>query len=64
MRFGQVHFDYDGYADGLRKVLARNERPDRVVWIVRPGEHSLRDPDFEIRRPDGQPALWICERIY
>jgi 4-amino-4-deoxy-L-arabinose transferase-like glycosyltransferase len=64
MRFGKVHFDYDGYADGLRKVLARNERPDRVVWIVRPGEHSLRDPDFEIRRPDGQPALWICERIY
>jgi 4-amino-4-deoxy-L-arabinose transferase-like glycosyltransferase len=63
-RFGKMHFDYQGYLEWVRRALARNGRADRVVWIVRPGEHGLEHPDLEIRGPDGRPTLWICQRTY
>ena len=40
------------------------DRPDRVIFIVRPGEARLSDPVHTVRGPDGKPALLVYERIY
>ena len=44
--------------------LLRNDRPDRVIFVVRPGElglHRIARPGYEALGPDGKPALWVFD---
>jgi hypothetical protein len=62
-RYGKMHFMYDARAQEALGQLQENGRPDRVVFIVRPGEvKGLGQPTHVIARPDGQAVLLICEQ--
>jgi len=59
-RYGKMYFMYKG----LFKQPAEQYRQNRVLFIIRPGELNLPDPDKQIirkiYRPDGQETLWLC----
>lgn len=60
-RFGPYHFLVDqGSLDEL-KALADNHRPDRVIFVVRPGELGLSKPVRRFLSPTGEEMLWVCE---
>ena len=61
-RYGRMHFMYGGSAAGALNELHKNNRPDRVIFIVRPGELGLQNPTHQIYGPDGQARLWIFQR--
>ncbi|MGH7742777.1 MAG: ArnT family glycosyltransferase [Candidatus Eiseniibacteriota bacterium] len=61
-RFGKIWFMYDAAWREEARRLASDGRPDRVLFIVRPGELDLPAPIETIRGPDGTPALLLCER--
>lgn len=63
-RVGKFHYLYDKSSLGALAELQRNDRPDRVIFIVRPGEARLSDPVHTVRGPDGEPALLVYERVY
>ncbi|NQU76251.1 MAG: glycosyltransferase family 39 protein [Planctomycetes bacterium] len=58
-RYGKMHFMYgDSFVQALNN-LRENARPDRVIFIVRPGELGLNRPNHVVRRPDGAEVLWV-----
>jgi 4-amino-4-deoxy-L-arabinose transferase-like glycosyltransferase len=61
VRYGKMHFLYADLARPEVEALERNGRDDRGVFIVRPHELGLADPDSIIHRPDGTDALWIFD---
>jgi hypothetical protein len=58
-RYGKMYFMYKG----LFKQPTEQYRQDRVLFIIRPGELNLPDPDKQIIRKiyrfDGQETLWL-----
>jgi 4-amino-4-deoxy-L-arabinose transferase-like glycosyltransferase len=61
-RFGSFNFIYDDSAQARVKELSDDGRPERVWFVVRPGEFSLTAPEARFRAPDGEEMLWVCER--
>ena len=62
LRYGKIHFLLTESSIAEVKELSQNGRPDRVIFIVRPGElglHEYARPVHEIRTPEGRPVLWI-----
>jgi hypothetical protein len=60
-RCGKLHFMYGAPAHESLETLRTNDRPDRVIFIVRPGEVELAHPAISIQNPDGVETLWISE---
>jgi hypothetical protein len=63
-RYGKVYFVYGTSAMAAMDELRTNGRPDRIAFIARPGEWGLKNPVFEVRRPDGYVSMWICAATY
>ena len=64
LRYGKIFFLLTESSITALNELSQNDRPDRVIFIVRPGELALERharPVCEIRDPDGQPRLWIFD---
>jgi 4-amino-4-deoxy-L-arabinose transferase-like glycosyltransferase len=64
LRYGKIHFMLTDSSIAELEKLLHNGRPDRVVFIVRPGELGLDKhgpPVREIRDPEGRPVLWIFD---
>ncbi|TMQ72503.1 MAG: hypothetical protein E6K80_02660 [Candidatus Eisenbacteria bacterium] len=62
VRYGKMHFMYaDWWVPEIQR-LVHDGRPERVLFIVRPGELNLRQPIYVVRGPDGRDALWVVER--
>ncbi len=59
-RYGKMYFMYEG----LFKLPAEPYNPDRLLFIIRPGELNIADPSrqviHKILRPDGEEVLWLC----
>lgn len=58
-RVGKFHFVHDRTSYAALDTLLRNGRPDRVIFIMRPGETALERPAHTIRGPDGTVQLEI-----
>jgi hypothetical protein len=83
LRCGKLHFLYAGlrpagqqlqveapYAPAIEE-LKNNGKPDRVLFILRPGEEKtldgvgdLGDPVFQVVRPDGRTVLVLREKTF
>ena len=64
IRYGKVHFIFNESNLAAVDELLQNGRPDRVIFIVRPGELRFEkhtSPVYEIRNMDGQAVLWIFD---
>jgi 4-amino-4-deoxy-L-arabinose transferase-like glycosyltransferase len=62
VRYGKMHFMYaDLWRPELERLTA-DGKPERVLFIVRPGELGLQNPEHVVRGPGGHDALWIVER--
>ena len=59
-RYGKMHFMYGQSFVPALAELKKKTSPDRIIFIVRPGELGLKNPIHRIRRPDGQDVLWIA----
>jgi 4-amino-4-deoxy-L-arabinose transferase-like glycosyltransferase len=59
--YGKIHFLFGDLGQYRLRELATNGQPDRVLFIVQPGELALQDPTFEITGAHSEPKLWICE---
>jgi hypothetical protein len=63
VRYGTMYFLYAdlwrSYLDGL----IHDGRPERVLFIVRPGELGLPRPTDVVRGPGGRDALWLVPRV-
>ncbi len=59
-RYGKLYFMYEG----LFKPPVGQYRQDRVLFIIRPGEPNIPDPNrqvvHKIFSPDGTEVLWLC----
>jgi 4-amino-4-deoxy-L-arabinose transferase-like glycosyltransferase len=63
VRYGKMFFMYgDLWIPYLRR-LTGDGKPERVFFIVRPGELGLKDPAYVVRGPDGRDALWVVPRV-
>ncbi|MBK7369790.1 MAG: hypothetical protein IPJ04_18420 [Candidatus Eisenbacteria bacterium] len=60
-RFGLYHFIVDQATIDELKALSADRQPDRVVFVVRPGEWGLSKPVHRVLSPTGEEMLWICE---
>ncbi|MBL8879409.1 MAG: hypothetical protein JNG88_09850 [Phycisphaerales bacterium] len=62
-RFGKLRFlSQESVVHELAQLrLASDGR--RALLIVRPEQYGQRAPLLEIKRPDGQAVLWVCEEI-
>jgi 4-amino-4-deoxy-L-arabinose transferase-like glycosyltransferase len=58
-RYGKMNFMY---GPAYNASLPQLKPDDRVLFIVRPGELDLKNPIHQILRPDGTPALWLCQQ--
>lgn len=63
IRHGKMHFMYGDLWFPYYTALVEDDRPQRVLFIVRPGELQLDRPLFVVRRPDGREALWVVGRV-
>lgn len=61
VRYGRMRLMYGDLWVPEYKALEGDGVPQHAWFIVRPGELDLANPVYVVRRPDGQPALWICE---
>lgn len=65
LRVGKLHFMFgDSHSRNALSELLHNDRPDRVIFIVRPGElglHRNGRPVYEVLGPDGKPSWWIFD---
>ena len=64
VRFGKIHFLVHESSINALKELVSNGRPDRVIFIVRPGQFELEKlarPTYEVRDPDGQIVLQVFD---
>lgn len=60
-RFGKVRMlAQESVVEELAR-LRRAPQQIRALLIVRPGQYEQASPLLEIKRPDGQPVLWVCE---
>ena len=64
VRYGKIRFLYADLNRPEVEALEKNQRADRGVFIVRPHELGLADPDSVIHRPDGSDALWIFDKTF
>ena len=60
-RVGKFNFMY-GPAGPALDNLQQNGRPDRVIFILRPGQVNWPDPAHTVLGPDGQPSLQVYIR--
>ena len=58
--YGKIHFMYEPFWRAAFEELRQNGRRDRVVFIVPPGTVPFA-PVKEVRRPNGEVVLWICQ---
>ncbi len=59
-----MHFLHTESSLDAVKELSQNGRPDRVIFVLRPGELDLDKyarPVYEIRDAEGQAVLWIFD---
>ena len=61
LRYGKLRFMYDKRWIPDYQRLAADGRPERALFIVRPGELRLANPVYTVRGPDGREVLWLCE---
>ncbi len=61
LRYGKMRFMHERLWVPDYERLANDGRPERALFIVRPGELGLEKPVHVIRGPDGRDALWLCE---
>jgi hypothetical protein len=64
LRYGKMHFMFLDSGQKALDALSWNQRPDRVILIVRPGESTLEnqiEPSYRILDPQGHPSLLIFE---
>jgi 4-amino-4-deoxy-L-arabinose transferase-like glycosyltransferase len=59
-RVGRIVFMHDPSAQRDADALEANGKPDRVYFIVRPGQLGLKDPLVVFRR-GAEELLWVCE---
>jgi len=59
-RVGKIVFMHDPSAARDAAVLEANGKPDRVYFIVRPGQLGLKDPVLVLSN-QGEAILWVCE---
>lgn len=62
VRYGKMYFTYGDLWRPYFEQITRDGKPQRVVFIVRPGEIQATDPVYVVRRPDGREVLWVVER--
>jgi hypothetical protein len=62
VRYGKMYFTYGDAWQPYFRRMTDDGRPERVLFIVRPGEITAKDPIYVVRRPDGQEVLWVVER--
>jgi hypothetical protein len=62
VRDGKMYFTYGDLWRPYFQQIISDGKPQRVVFIVRPGEISATDPVYVVRRPDGREVLWVVER--
>jgi len=60
--FGDFHFIYDASAQARIQQLEADGRPERVWFVVRPGEFEMSNPVRRITAPGGEEMLWVCAR--
>ena len=60
--FARFHFIYDDSAQAVAQALESNGRPERVWFLVRPGEFSMTEPVRRVTAPGGEEMLWVCVR--
>lgn len=60
-RVGKLYFLYDRASFEQFSALQQDDKPERVIVIMRPGEGRFGVPVHEIRRPDGSVALQIYD---
>jgi len=61
-RYGKVSFMYGQYWLPALNALTQNGRPDRAIFIVRPGQLKLPNPVHRITGPEGTVPLWVFEQ--
>jgi 4-amino-4-deoxy-L-arabinose transferase-like glycosyltransferase len=61
--YGKIHFVFEPTDLADLNALRDNGRPDRVLFIVRPGEIRDGDPIHVVLWPDGTPAFLVYERV-
>ena len=60
-RFGPIRFLYGQLWRPELDAMNSDNRDQHVLFVLRPGELGLEHPTKVIRRPDGQPALWLFD---
>jgi len=64
VRIGKLHFMLGAFGDAGLADLQHNDRQDRVLFAVRPGELGMQDPVqpvYQVLDPHGVPTLLIFE---
>lgn len=60
-RVGKLRFLYDASALHYLRTLEDNTEPNRVLFLVRPGEFGMERPIHTVPGPKGEASLWACE---
>ena len=63
VHYGKMYFMYSDFWVPYLRQLQSNQKSDRVLFIVRPGELQLTDPIYVVHGPDGKDALWVVARM-
>jgi len=63
VRYGKMFFMYGNLWAPYIRNITEDGRPERVFFVVRPGELGLEKPLYVVRDPEGRDALWIVGRI-
>jgi 4-amino-4-deoxy-L-arabinose transferase-like glycosyltransferase len=64
LRYGKLHFFFPGADDGELELLRANDKAERVLLVVRPGElpaMSLPPPVRKIQDATGRETMWLIE---
>jgi hypothetical protein len=60
-RFGPIRFLYGEAWRAELDGMSSDDREQHVLFVLRPGELGLEHPLRVIKRPDGQPVLWLFD---
>ena len=60
-RVGKLRFVYDASSRAALNDLRQNERPDRVLFIMRPEEIASNRPVYTVRDSNGRAVLAVFE---
>ena len=63
VRYGKVYFMYGDTWLPYLESITNDHEPQRVLFVVRPGELGLTEPLYVVRGPDGRDALWVVGRV-